>query len=285
LGMVKRTVVSMKPSKSSEEVPQPEDPQVERLRSMATWQVAYCRDVTKCLDPAIVGRGIEGRGTMVGRAYTVSGGEVYLDALEGVTPGSVWVQGGCDSRSAVFSPGWTHAYIKPRGGVGVVVDGGIYKAREASTAACHMFSAFVSPSPAINRRNAIAVGDAVSIGGVEVRAGDIVMGDSDGIVVIPKTCEAEFFAGLEGFLEGNGMFGKIAARALQEGIPLTEEPALADMFERKYQHPESYWRHYAPWWGKWRCEKRYQALSDATAAFYSGGASASSPPAKKPRAN
>ena len=32
---------------------------------------------------------------MVGRAYTVFGPDIYLNALEGVPPGAVWVQGAC----------------------------------------------------------------------------------------------------------------------------------------------------------------------------------------------
>ena len=263
------------------DVPQPADPHVERIRGMATWQVAYCKDVSRVLQPSIVGRGIEGRGTMAGRAYCVNGPDVYLDALEGIPPGSVWVQGGCSQDAAVFSPGWTHAYVKTRGGVGVVIDGGIYKSHEAADAPCHIFSAFVCPSPAINRRNAPAIGEPVTVGGVVVHNGDIVVGDADGVVIIPQECEEDFFSGLDGFLEGNAMFGKVAAKALAEGTPLTEEPALADMFERKYAHPESYWRQYAPWWEKWRLEPRYSDLKEGTAGFYSGGESTSALANKK----
>jgi hypothetical protein len=36
----------------------------------------------------------------------------------------VYVQVNCHATDSVFSPGWTHAYLAPRGAVGVVVDGG-----------------------------------------------------------------------------------------------------------------------------------------------------------------
>ena len=63
------------------------DPHVERLRAMQlqTWQLAYCRDVVKSVAPSTI-KGVRlAPGTiMIGRAYTVSGPEIYLDALEGI---------------------------------------------------------------------------------------------------------------------------------------------------------------------------------------------------------
>ena len=67
------------------------------------------------------------------------------------------------------------------------------------------------------------------------------------------------------------MFGKIAAVALKNGTPLTEEPALAGMFEREYKNPERYWRQYEPWWEEWA--PKYPDVgkdSGGTVAFYSG---------------
>lgn len=58
------------------------------------------------------------------------------------------------------------------------------------------------------------------------------------MIIIPKSSEDDLFAHLDGFCEANGMFGKIAASALAKGTPLTEEPALASMFARKYANPE-----------------------------------------------
>ena len=235
------TSIPVAPAPTGTTVPQPDDAHVARLRSLQTWQVAYCRDVTRVLDRSIKAINMKGsparRGgaTMVGRAYTVSGPDIYLNALECAPPGSVYVHGGCHPRDAVMSPGFTHAYFARRGVAGVVVDGGVYKSYEADTAAMPIFAKFSSPAPAINRKEGI-VGAAVVVGGVSIQPGDIVMGDLDGVIVIPRECEASLFAGLEGFLEANGKWGKIAARALAAGTVLTEEPALAAMFARKHVH-------------------------------------------------
>ena len=261
--------------------PQPHDARVERLRSMPTWQIAYCRDMVRVLAPdapRLRGGLSDDTPSMVGRAYTVSGPDIYLDALEGMEPGSVYVHADCHAVDAVMSPGWTHAYARPRGCVGIVVDGGLYKAREAAGAACPIFSRFISPSPAINRACAPRIGGTVSIGGVSIAAGDIVVGDADGLLIVPRHCEDELFAGIDAFVEANGAFGKIAAVALEKGVALTQEPALAAMFQRKYSKPEAYWSEYAPWWREWKANPKYAAIvqsSSGTAAFYSGSCNGS----------
>lgn len=260
------------PAPEGVEVAQPVDARVERLKNHDVWQIAYMRDVTRVVHHSIVPRGLADGVRMVGRAYTVSGPDIYLNALEDIPPGSVFVQGGCNDRDAVFSPGWTHAYLKPRGAVGVVVDGGVYKSFQCKDAAVPMFSKFISPSPAINRKATESIGKSVVVGGCTINSGDIIMGDADGVIVIPQEHEDELFAKFDGFLAGNANFGKIAAKALKDGTALTEEPALAAMFERKYSQPESYWRLYEPWWQSQK--EKYQAIveeSSGTAAFYSGG--------------
>ena len=72
-----------------------------------------------------------------------------------------------------------------RGAVGVVVDGGVYKSFQCESGSCPIYSRFVSPSPAINRKETEAIGRAVSIGGVVVKPGEIIMGDEDGMFLPP----------------------------------------------------------------------------------------------------
>lgn len=57
-------------------------------------QVAYCRDMVKVLHHSIAPRGVADGVTMVGRAYTCTGPDIYLNALESIGPGEVFVQGG-----------------------------------------------------------------------------------------------------------------------------------------------------------------------------------------------
>jgi regulator of RNase E activity RraA len=187
------------------------DPTCERLRELQVWQLAYCRDVVTPLPPEIKGvRPAKGK-TMVGRAYTVDGPEIYINALESIGPGEVYVQAGCSLIDSVFSPGWTHAYLAPRGAVGCVVDGGVYKSFECHKAAVPLFSRFVSPSVAINRATSTTIGATIHIGGVRISAGDIIAGDEDGGVCSlssPRTPPCGLRAGLR------------ARRETRRGTPL-----------------------------------------------------------------
>jgi len=145
------------------------DPTIERLRKLQVWQLAYCRDVVTPLPPHIKARSAikdQKSGCMVGRAYTVEGPDIYINALEEVGPGEVYVQAGCSKIDSVFSPGWTHAYLQPRGAVGCVVDGGVYKSFECDRAAVPMFSGFVSPAVAINHAASKKIGCKIRIGAV-----------------------------------------------------------------------------------------------------------------------
>eukprot|EP00746_Dinoflagellata_sp_MGD_P072913 gnl/MRDRNA2_/MRDRNA2_29586_c0_seq1.p1 gnl/MRDRNA2_/MRDRNA2_29586_c0~~gnl/MRDRNA2_/MRDRNA2_29586_c0_seq1.p1 ORF type:complete len:343 (-),score=70.44 gnl/MRDRNA2_/MRDRNA2_29586_c0_seq1:47-1075(-) len=257
------------PAPQGVDVPIPYDSRVEQLRKMQTWQIGYCGDVTRVVHHSVSAMNIKPGETMVGRAFTVNGPDIYLNALEGILPGSVYVHGGCDDKSAIFTPGWVTAYGKPRGLVGVVVDGGVYKSYNCKDAEVPIFAKFVTPRIGINRKEGL-IQQTVTVGGVSISPGDIVMGDADGVVVIPKEHEDDLFAGLEKFVEANGNFGKVAATVIKDGRVMTEDPALAAMFQRKYAHPNNYWRQYEPWWNEVKESCAARMSHDGTTAFYSG---------------
>lgn len=50
--------------------------------------------MVKVLHHSIAGRGLADGVTMVGRAFTCTGPDIYLNALESIQPGQVFVQGG-----------------------------------------------------------------------------------------------------------------------------------------------------------------------------------------------
>lgn len=49
-----------------------------------------------------------------------------------------------------------------------------------------MFARFTSPAVAINRESTTRIGVPLTIGGVQIAAGDIICGDEDGLVVISQ---------------------------------------------------------------------------------------------------
>ena len=92
-------------------------------------------------------------------------------------------------------------------------------------------------------------------GRVLVEPGDIVLGDADGVVVIPKCHQEDIYQHIDAFFKGTELFQKIVHTT--PNIVVTEHEALGEMFELKYKYPFDYWRYYEPWAAKW--SKKYAA--------------------------
>lgn len=137
-----------------------------------------------------IGR-VVGRGTVVGRAYTVryepvggvggsvgdyiddvQSGDIVLLANAGRLTGTVW--GGLLSEAAAR-----------RGVAATVIDGACRDVARARELDYSLYSRAVWMRTGKDRVQAEAVGVAVSIGGVRVVPGDLVMADDDGVLVVP----------------------------------------------------------------------------------------------------
>lgn len=73
-----------------------------------------------------------------------------------------------------------------RGGTGAVIDGGVRDTAAILKMGFPVFCKYRSPADAKGRWNVVDFDCAVTLGGVPVRPGDFVVGDSDGVVVVPK---------------------------------------------------------------------------------------------------
>jgi regulator of RNase E activity RraA len=73
-----------------------------------------------------------------------------------------------------------------RGVEGVVSDGGIRDAAGAAELEMPIFAAKPSAPTNLTKHHAVDIGLPIACGGVAVYPGDIVMGDSDGVMVIPR---------------------------------------------------------------------------------------------------
>ncbi|RUZ77973.1 hypothetical protein EN943_12260 [Mesorhizobium sp. M7A.F.Ca.US.006.01.1.1] len=104
-------------------------------------------------------------------------------ALEMVQPGDVLVID--DGNYATGCFGHRSAMLmRSRGGVGAVMSGSVRDARELRHDKFPIFCRGVSPrAPQKNTAGSINV--PVHVGGVVIRPGDIVVGDDDGVVVVP----------------------------------------------------------------------------------------------------
>jgi regulator of RNase E activity RraA len=78
-----------------------------------------------------------------------------------------------------------------RGGTGAVIDGGVRDVRAILDLGFPVFCKFRSPADAKGRWNVVDFDCPVTIGGVPVRPGDFVVGDADGVVVVPADLAVE----------------------------------------------------------------------------------------------
>lgn len=136
--------------------------------------------------PGAVGlRGFYTGGVMVGRAVTVrtacGDNKVIHEALDILQPGDVLVVdgGGDTSRALVGEIMMTIAVSK--GAAGIVIDGAV---RDSAVLARSPFPCFAKA--AIHRgpykNGPGSINEVISIGGMVIRPGDIVVGDEDGVV-------------------------------------------------------------------------------------------------------
>jgi regulator of RNase E activity RraA len=132
---------------------------------------------------------------LVGRAYPVLVVEDHdvpdqpyegeMQALAAMGPGDVGVYAvSGQSRAAAWGELFSCAAIG-RGVAGVVVDGCIRDSRQIQALGYPVFTRDRSPLDTLARARVETHGEQVVCGGREVRRGDVVVADADGIVVVP----------------------------------------------------------------------------------------------------
>ena len=136
---------------------------------------------------------------VAGPVYTVLGrphpGHDYdtsirriLEMLGSVPPGSVAVYQTNDRANAHLGE-LSVTSLASRGCAGAVIDGGTRDVDYTLRSAFPVFSLYVTPQDCVPRWELIAHGDvSLVIGGVRVSPGDWIVGDRDGLVVVPGEC-------------------------------------------------------------------------------------------------
>ncbi|MCO0599976.1 RraA family protein [Peribacillus butanolivorans] len=137
---------------------------------------------------------------IAGRAFTVKYGPVDIqkgtvgDFIDDVNPDEVVV---IDNQGRLDCTVWGDimtGVAKRRGIAGTVIDGVCRDTNRSIELDYPVFSANRYMRTGKDRVQVDAVGGAVSIANVRVRKGDIVVGDADGVVVIPKEFEEKVLA-------------------------------------------------------------------------------------------
>lgn len=125
-----------------------------------------------------------------------------IDFISGLRAGELVVMAtGASNASAFWGELFSAAAIGA-GAVGVVTDGNL---RDTPKIAALGFPAFARSRRPLDYRRRMALvetGEPVTIGGVVIAAGDLVLADDDGVVVVPRAREAEVLAAARARADG-----------------------------------------------------------------------------------
>lgn len=117
--------------------------------------------------------------------------------LDSVTPGTVIVvETGSDTVAAHWGELMSTA-ARGRGATGVVIDGATRDVTQMMTMGFPAFVRYRSPASSIGRWRMSGYDVPVTLGGVRVRPGDFVVGDADGVVIVPQELAAEVLEEVE----------------------------------------------------------------------------------------
>ena len=113
--------------------------------------------------------------------------ELEMQLVDGLNPGDIAVLG-CNGPTERLAP-WgellsTASQI--RGANGCVTDGLVRDLRQIKAMGFPVFHGGIGPLDSKGRGKMVEIDTPIVCGGVSVRSGDIVFGDIDGVIVIPK---------------------------------------------------------------------------------------------------
>ena len=170
--------------------------------------------------------------TVCGVAFTVKGSknltlegemEKRAEMLEALGPNTVavWDTTG-DDQSAQWGEIMTMA-AKQRGCRGAVVDGGVRDTKKVLVQNFPVFCRYRSSNGMLGRFRMIDYQIPIQIGGVKINPGDIIFGDIDGVLVIPREIaydvllEAEKIAGNEVVIKEKVESGIAPSEVVRDG--------------------------------------------------------------------
>jgi len=173
---------------------------IESLKKIDTSTISDALDKLNLVGQCLGIKSINPQWKIVGRAFTIKYGPVDIekgtvgDYIDDVPCGHVVV---LDNQGRLDCTVWGDiltGVAKRRGIAGTVIDGVCRDSNRSLELDYPMFSVNRYMRTGKDRVQVDAIGGAVSLANVRVRAGDIIVGDADGVVVIPKEFEEKVLA-------------------------------------------------------------------------------------------
>jgi 4-hydroxy-4-methyl-2-oxoglutarate aldolase len=164
---------------------------LERYRGLASSNVADAMGRFGFMDPGIQSRsGLPLCGLAVTVLCRPADNLMVHKALQVATPGDVVVVSTCgNTTSAVFGEMMCHTAAAAKLG-GIIVDGAIRDVDGITRLGMPAFSRTVCPG-SCDKDGPGEINVPISCGGAVVMPGDIIVGDADGIAVVPRAAAAE----------------------------------------------------------------------------------------------
>ncbi|HEX4306084.1 MAG TPA: RraA family protein [Solirubrobacterales bacterium] len=136
------------------------------------------------------GERIAGRAVTLGFAPAAAGARasdapiLAIDVIARCRPGDVVVMATGEAPAAFWGEHMVGQALAAQLG-GALVDAGVRDVRRIEESGFPVFAAGTCPRTYLGRYEAVAYNEPVTVGGLEIAPGDLVLGDADGVVVVP----------------------------------------------------------------------------------------------------
>jgi regulator of RNase E activity RraA len=131
--------------------------------------------------------------------------------LQLAQPGDVIVVDGKGDLSCALTGALMAAHAQKAGIAGFVIDGAVRDTDECARGSFPIFAAGANPNGPL-KGAAGRINWPVSLAGTSVNPGDLILGDADGVVVVPRELAAAIIAGAQGKVDAEAERMKSIAR-------------------------------------------------------------------------
>jgi 4-hydroxy-4-methyl-2-oxoglutarate aldolase len=171
------------------------------LKAAGTAVISDVFDFLKIVPPVLDNalRPIGASTTFAGPVYTITGETIAFEggdraklaAIDAMPPSVVALWASMDAKGICCFGDLLASAMRVRGCIAAVVDGGVRDAAFLQQCGMPIVSRYVTPAQGVGRWRVTAVQVPVKVRGaltewLEVTPGDIVIGDADGVIVVPQ---------------------------------------------------------------------------------------------------